>query len=163
MNYEGSGESILVYISYIFPCRVCAGKPFSNTSTKKFRIRIIVFLYIMGSCEGLLFFKSSDESSPIHENLQSAMIWGVLAQRRPPNRGHDEICPLLCLERTGERNLLLPIGINIPREPTYPTKLEKGKSSSKSLWEEGELLPKRVTWIVNRKWFQRIQNTEQDP
>ncbi len=120
-------------------------------------------MYIMECCEGLLFFTYADESSPLHENLQFAMIWGVLAQRRPPNRGHDEICPLLCLERTGERNLLLPIGINIPREPTYPTKLEKGRSSSKSLWEEGELLPKRVTWIVNRKLFQHIQNTEQDP
>ena len=68
-------------------------------------------------------------------------------------------CPMLCLERAGERNLFLPNGINIPRELTYPTKLEKGKASFESLWEEGKLFPKRVTSILNRKLFQPIQNT----
>jgi len=35
MNYEGSGKCILVYISYIFPCRVCVCVQESLSSKKR--------------------------------------------------------------------------------------------------------------------------------
>ena len=92
----------IIYLS--MPC-VCR-KAFLLKSAKKFRIRTMVFL-----CK-LVFvrdnFSSNKNTLMFHHRSTSSVKEGLLTEAMMRN------CPMLkFIERAGERNLLLPNGINI--------------------------------------------------